>query len=153
MNQVVQQSNMYTIEQYVGQERVALLELFRLNVPLYFATEEEKDLHMFLDNHAQDFYLCKNNNVLVGCGGHNMKDNLGVLSWYIVHPQYQGKGVGRLLVQHNLNLLKQKGFKHIRVRTSQLADKFYEKFGFNLIHTQKDYWAKGLDLYEMEMFI
>lgn len=36
------------------------------------------------------------------------------------------------------------------VTTSQLAFRFIEKFGFDLIQTEKDYWGPGLDLYLME---
>lgn len=142
---------MYTIERYDDKDRQALVEIFRLNVPKYFAIEEEQDLLMFLDNHAQDFYVYKSDGQLLGCGGHNMKEDLGILSWYIVHPDSHGKGIGRLLVAHNINLLKEKGFRKIRVRTSQFTDKFYEKFGFVLTYVEKDYWAKGIDLYQMEL--
>lgn len=142
---------MYTIEEYNDKDREELLKIFRLNVPDYFAAEEEQDLIMFLDNYADNFYVCKNDGVLSGCGGHNMKDDLGILSWYIVHPGYQKKGIGRLLVDYNIAELKRKGYKRIRVRTSQFTDKFYEKFGFILMHIEKDFWAKGIDLYEMEM--
>lgn len=142
---------MYTIERYDDNNRDELLHIFRLNVPKYFAAEEEADLILFLDNYAQDFYVCKIDGKLMGCGGHNMKDELGVLSWYIVHPDSHGMGIGRALVDHNIEVLKSKGFKRIRVRTSQFTDKFYEKFGFELTHIEKDYWAKGIDLYQMEM--
>jgi ribosomal protein S18 acetylase RimI-like enzyme len=39
----------------------------------------------------------------------------------------------------------------IIVRTSQLAYKFYQKVGFELEKTEKDFWAKGFDLYQMKM--
>lgn len=142
---------MYTIEQYNDKDRQALIAIFRLNVPVYFAAEEEQDLIMFLDNHAHDFYVCKQDGHLLGCGGHNMKEDLGILSWYMVHPQHQGTGIGSQLVERNLKELITKGYKKIRVRTSQHACKFYEKFGFTLMRIEKNFWAEGLDLYEMEM--
>jgi ribosomal-protein-alanine N-acetyltransferase len=141
----------YTIEEYNDKDREGLLKIFRLNVPGYFAAEEESDFIMFLDNYADNFYLCRSEGELIGCGGHNMKDELGILSWYIVHPGYHNKGVGRRLVEYNMAELKRKGYKRIRVRTSQFTDKFYEKFGFILMHIEKDFWAKGIDLYEMEV--
>jgi hypothetical protein len=39
------------------------------------------------------------------------------------------------------------------VRTTQLTDQFYAKMGFQLERTEKDFWAKGLDLYQMRMNI
>jgi ribosomal protein S18 acetylase RimI-like enzyme len=36
------------------------------------------------------------------------------------------------------------------VRTLQLVFLFFEKLGFKTILIQKDYWAKDLNLYEME---
>jgi ribosomal protein S18 acetylase RimI-like enzyme len=43
--------------------------------------------------------------------------------------------------------------KKLVVRTSQLAYKFFERLGYHLIRTEKDYWGKGLDLYLMEQVI
>jgi len=43
------------------------------------------------------------------------------------------------------------GIEKISVRTSQFASKFYEKFGCKLLEVVKDYWAKGIDMYRMEL--
>ncbi|MGV3597780.1 MAG: hypothetical protein ACO1PI_07905 [Bacteroidota bacterium] len=43
--------------------------------------------------------------------------------------------------------------KTIEVRTTQLVYPFYQKHGFTLMETIKDYWAEGFDLYRMEMKI
>ena len=146
---------MYTIEPYNDIYRNSLLKIFRQHVPAFFAAHEEKDLILFLDNHAQHFYVCKEDEKVIGCGGHNFdSEDTGVLSWYMTDADYMGKGVGGLLVQYNLDRLREhRHIKRIRVRTSQLTDKFYEKFGFKLIFTKDDYWGKGLHLYQMEMDI
>lgn len=146
---------MYTIEHYNDTYRSDLLAIFRQHVPAFFAEHEEKDLVMFLDNHAQHFYVCKHSDKVIGCGGHNFdEDDTGVLSWYMTDANYMGRGVGAMLVQYNLDRLREhQHIKKIRVRTSQLTDKFYEKFGFKLIITKDDYWGKGLHLYQMEMHI
>lgn len=143
---------MFTIERYSAEHRVALIEMFRLHVPEYFAAEEEKDLIMYLDNFADNLFVYIKDGIMAGCGGHNIDGTTGKLSWYITHPDYCGTGVGTALAVHNLQLMKNdKNLERIIVRTSQFAYKFYERIGFELISVQNDYWAKGLDLYEMEL--
>lgn len=144
---------MYSIERYNDSYRDSLLKIFWQHVPAFFAEHEEKDLILFLDNHAQDFFVCKDGDKVIGCGGHNFDgEDTGVLSWYMTDAGYMGKGVGAMLVQYNLERLREhEHIKRIRVRTSQLTDKFYEKFGFQLMFTKDDYWGKGLHLYQMEM--
>ena len=87
----------------------------------------------------------------MGCGGFNRTPDgkSGVLSWDIIHPGSQGKGVGSALVQHRINAMRELGVENIGVRTSQHAYKFYEKMGFTLKEVVKDYWAQGFDLYDM----
>lgn len=142
---------MYNIEPYTDKYRQELIAVFRMHVPHYFAVHEEQELIRYLDNYAQDFYICKNGEQLIGCGGHNIEKGIGKLSWYFVHPDFQQSGVGRLMAAYNIDALKKKGYSKISVRTSQYADKFYEKLGFRLIRVEKDFWAEGLDLYEMEL--
>jgi hypothetical protein len=45
---------------------------------------------------------------------------------------------------------KDKRVEKLIVTTSQHSNKFFEKFGHHIIRIVKDYWGKGLDLYEME---
>ena len=55
------------------------------------------------------------------------------------------------LLKYRIEILKSiDGIQKITVRTSQLAYKFYEKQGFTLKEIQRDYWAKGFDMYSME---
>lgn len=90
---------------------------------------------------------------LVGCGGINFSDNrmTGKISWDILHPEYQGKSLGTYLLEYRIKKLKSiDSVQRITVRTSQLAYKFYEKRGFELLEVKKDYWARGFDMYRME---
>ena len=69
-----------------------------------------------------------------------------------VIPIFKGKGIGKQLVQHRIEVIKTKpDIERIIVRTSQLVYQFYEKCGFQLITVKKDFWAKGFDLYKMEI--
>lgn len=141
------------IREYNDKDKIAILNLLRLNTPHYFSPEEEKDLIHYLDNEIEYYYVLEFESSIVGCGGFNFSGDVtqGKISWDIFHPTYQGKSLGSLLLNYRIKELKKfKDLKMISVRTSQLAYKFYEKQGFKLLEIVKDYWAEGFDLYRME---
>ena len=140
------------IREYNEADKPELLQLLRLNTPQYFAPEEEQDLVHYLDHEIDHYYVLKYDGALVGCGGINRVDEgaTGRISWDILHPDYQGKGLGSILLKYRIQKLKEMpGVKTITVRTSQLVYKFYEKNGFALEEIVKDYWAEGYDMYRM----
>jgi N-acetylglutamate synthase-like GNAT family acetyltransferase len=141
-----------SIREYSEEDKEDVLALFRLNTPQYFSREEEKDLVDYLNTEIELYYVVEIEDTLVGSGGMNFKENhtVGFISWDIIHPDIQGKGVGSLLLKHRIDVLKFKGIQKIIVRTSQLTYPFYEKAGFETIEQIKDYWATGYDLYKME---
>lgn len=94
------------------------------------------------------YYVLVTNDRIVGCGGINFADDktVGKISWDIIHPDYQGKSLGKQLLEYRIDKLKSiDRVRKITVRTSQLVYKFYQKQGFVLKATHKDYWAKGID--------
>ncbi|RDI15894.1 GNAT family N-acetyltransferase [Flavobacterium sp. AG291] len=142
------------IRPYTPADGESIITLLRLNTPQYFAPEEEQDLRDYFANHIDRYFAVEDNSNIIGSGGINItnRGKNAALSWDIIHPEHQGKGVGRQLTQHRLDVIKSiAGIENISVRTSQLVYKFYEKFGFALKEVIKDYWAKGIDMYRMEM--
>ncbi len=142
------------IRHYIQADDNHLLKLLALNTPKYFADNEKEDYASYLANEVEDYYLFEHHGMIIGAGGINyFKDKRkAYLSWDLVHPEHHKKGVGSQIMHHRLNRIKQNiDIDTVVVRTSQLADKYYEKFGFVLINTSKDYWGKGFDLYEMHM--
>ena len=144
------------IRAYSPEEKEHLLNLIRLNTPKYFDPSEEVGLVSYLDNETEDYFVVEENDIIIGCGGINYseEENAVVISWDIIHPEHQGKGIGRKLLEYRINLVKENSeYKTIVVRTSQLTDKFYEKLGFKLEFIEKDYWAEGYDLYQMKLHL
>lgn len=76
-------------------------------------------------------YFIKSNQI--GLGSHVA--NCG----YMVHPDAQGKGVGKLLCTHSLEIAKELKYKAIQfnivVSTNHVAVNLWKKFGFVIIGT------------------
>jgi N-acetylglutamate synthase-like GNAT family acetyltransferase len=133
-----------------------VLELLNLNIPESFAETELKDFEYYLKFELEHYFVICIDETLVACGGINSKGTTDQawLSWDIVHPSFQGKGIGRLLVSHRLNYLRdQFEIKTVWVRTSQLANQFYEKAGFKQSNRIENFWAPGFDLVEMQLLL
>lgn len=142
------------IRPYKPDDRTAVLELLKLNTPDYFAPSEKVDLEKYLDLEIEDYFVIEENFEIIGAGGINYfpEDKTARISWDIIKPNAQGKGIGTRLTEYRIKLLhKHNGIDLIVVRTTQLVYKFYERLGFNLIEIEKNYWAKGYDLYQMEL--
>ena len=142
------------IRPYQKSDFAAVISLFRLNTPLYFSSEEEEDLIYFLENEREQYYVVSINKEIVGCGGYNLSEDksTGIICWDIIHPNFQGKSIGRNLLNYRITQIKNtKNIRKITVRTSQLVYQFYEKQGFALIEIVQDYWSKGFHLYRMEL--
>lgn len=140
------------IRPYQPNDHAALIALIRENTPTYFAKAEAAEFSQYLEAETEDYFIVEAGGQIVGCGGINYEPekNAAVLSWDIIHPEYQGKGYGRQLTHHRIALIRQKpGIDRIIVRTSQHTELFYGKMGFTTQKVAKDYWSPGFDLYYM----
>jgi N-acetylglutamate synthase-like GNAT family acetyltransferase len=142
------------IRRYIPQDKESLMKLLSLHIPQYFAPSEAGDFEEYLENHLEDYFVLEEANQIVGAGGINyfLETKSARISWDLVHPDFQGKGLGKELTLYRINHLKQnKDIEEVIVRTSQLVYHFYEKCGFVLQKTEKDFWAEGFDLYQMKL--
>lgn len=142
------------IREYSNIDKPKIIELFRKNTPEYFDQSEEKDLKNYLNHNIEDYFVYDVHSEIIGAGGINyfFEEKLARISWDMIHPNYQGHGIGKRLVQHRINHLNANpNIDLIAVRTSQLAYKFYAKMGFALEKVEKDFWATGFDLYQMQL--
>ena len=142
------------IRPYQPKDKPKLLQILKGNIPEYFDLSEIDDFVEYLEEHREDYFVTEKEGQILGAGGINYfpKERNARISWDLIHPDAQGQGIGKELVEHRIKHIKQQNkFDAIVVRTSQLAFGFYEKCGFKLEQIEKDYWAKGYDLYLMKM--
>lgn len=143
------------IRSYSPEDYDSLFELLHLLTPRYFDPEEEKDLADFLEHDLEHYFVYEKDGRIIGAGGYNTGFENGRtvrLSWDMVHPDFHGKGVGSKLTKYRINQIKNlPEVDKIVVRTTQLVYKFYQKQGFKIDKTEKNYWANGFDLYQMHM--
>ena len=133
-----------------------LINLIRLNTPAFFDPSEEGDFLHYLNDEVEQYYVVEVATQTVGCGGINYfpDQQAARISWDMIHPDFQGKGIGKKLLHYRIDEIKKNvEVKKVIVRTSQLVYAFYEKAGFELDKIEKDFWAPGLHLYEMKMHI
>jgi ribosomal protein S18 acetylase RimI-like enzyme len=141
---------MFSIRPYQSSDKQHIIELFLLNTPAYFHPQEQQDLDEFLDTEIENYFVVEGDGAIIASGGSNVEGDIGWLSWYIVHPTYQGKGAGSMLVNENLKLLTaHPDVKRLAVRTSQMAYQFYLKFGYQVTDNQDNFWGDGFHLVEM----
>ncbi len=135
-------------------DREALCSILNLNIPTFFDPSELNDFKHYIDFNKEDYFIFEEDQKILGGGGINyFPDRMAArISWDFIHPDYHGKGIGKQLLQHRIDFIKQQNkFTTIEVRTSQFATEFYAKTGFKLIKVTENYWAEGFDLYLMQL--
>jgi [ribosomal protein S18]-alanine N-acetyltransferase len=145
---------MISIREFEVNDTKEIIDLFRLNVPKFFAKEEEKDLIQYLENDTELYYILLFDGKIVGSGGIYFENELKIriISWDIIHPDFQGKKLNSQLLKHRIEKMKTiENIQEIVVRTSQFTYQFYNKQGFETSEIIKYYWAKGFDLYRMKL--
>lgn len=143
---------MMQLRRYRSSDLDQLISLFLLNTPAFFCPEEQEGLRHYLQQEVEDYFVIEEDGKLLASGGCNVIESTGRLSWYLVHPDSQGKGLGRQLALHGMQVLRDNpAVQHIEVRTSQLVYPFYEKLGFVLRFTEDNYWGQGMHLYHMDL--
>lgn len=75
------------------------------------------------------------------------------LRWYIVDPRYQGKGIGRILIEKAVDFSKAAGYKRIYLWTFEgltRAQSIYERNGFRMAEVRNV--AQWGDMIHEQMF-
>ncbi|MCD6018844.1 MAG: hypothetical protein K0S53_1965 [Bacteroidetes bacterium] len=152
---------MITIKPYLPEYKNRLLDIFKSNMPLYFAEEEFPLFSAFLekDVFVKHYAVVFKDNILIGCGGIALNEPGKyttephvIMTWGMVHHDYHKQNFGKALLAFRISEAGKiyPGIK-IALGTTQHTYRFFEKYGFKTVCFEKDHWAKGLDLYQMEL--
>lgn len=147
------------IKKYSTSDYDQCVNIFKSNIPEYFAKDELSDFQDYIknisttkDGWTDSFYILKRDKKIVGCAGLglNKSKKIATLSWGMVDKNYHRNGIGTQLTNYRLNLLQSyKLDLKIRLDTSQHSYLFYEKFGFKIEDIEKDGYEKGMHKYNM----
>ncbi|CAO5678126.1 MAG: Mycothiol acetyltransferase [Holosporales bacterium] len=130
------------------------------NAPLFDLAKIHAE--SFLDSWDEDTFDAFLNGF--GTAGFYVEDDFGILGFilfrqafsdteiltFCVLPNVQNKGVGKKLITSMLDYLNKPGKCFLEVsQKNSSAIHLYQKFGFNIMHTRKNYYGEGLDAYMM----
>lgn len=139
---------------YHPSDRTACLEIFRSNVPLYFAAGDEAEFLGFLDNLPGPYIVMEKGPEIIACGGYGLEPSTGTASlcWGMVRQDQHRQGLGRFLLETRLRHMTEVGqVRWVLLNTSQHTQGFYEKYGFRLLRKIPNGYGDGLDRCEMRL--
>ena len=142
------------IRPYVSADAERLLAIFRKNVPVAFAEAEIDEYASFLSKNDDPYLVAEYKGQVAGACGYYLiqESSVARICWILADPDGRGSGVGSTLLRHVLGqILTHPDVMLIECQTSQVAHRFFGKFGFVLHYTEPDHWAPGLDLYFMTL--
>ena len=96
------------IRSYKSEDKKKIIDLLDLNIPKSFAPSEAEDFIEYLDQHLEDYFVVEENGEIIGAGGINYfpAKNAARISWDFMHPDFQGRGIGKRLLLHRIEFIK-----------------------------------------------
>lgn len=131
------------------------IDLFKSNLPKFFAQDELELFDQYLDRVAEDEYfvvVCDDR--ILACGGvfFDKNNEVGGLAWGMVHLDYHRKGIGRFFSKYRIEILKRKYPNSLyQIETTQHSAAFYRKMGFVVKDIVVHGFGIDLDKYTMEL--
>lgn len=144
-----------SIRPYKPEYKSECMAAFHSNVPTYFVQKEIDDFSKWLDAAEHEhYYVGDINGQIVACGGFHLdhKTNEARMTWGLVHRHYHRQGLGKQMILFRISTIKTLApHMPIALDTTQHAAAFFEKMGFKTHKITKDFYAPGMDRYDMEL--
>lgn len=96
---------------------------------------------------ADNFWVAVVDDVVTGFASYIIDELIALY----VHPQYQGRGIGRILVEHFCDRAREQGIALVMTTASLYAEGFYSRLGFTAIGRAPHYLGKGIIVPVMKM--
>src|SRR5437867_7782445 len=127
---------------YTPADKAACLAIFDSNAARFFSPSDREDFEAFLQNPPGFFgVLCDEKEMIIGCGGIGVRPGTthAVLTWGMIHADFQGRGWGKELTLARLRKLADlPAVTKVVLSTTQEAAGFYEKMGFQVLSRALD---------------
>jgi hypothetical protein len=140
---------------YNREDKQRIIEIFLSNCPKYFSFDDEQYLIDFLDNYADENYLVMlKGEEIIGCGGHYTKNDMHGIAWVIFEVGSVGPGMLKKISDDFYTEIENKIAAEftslpIQINTTQLMEKWFNRYGFKTFDISKDGFGQGLDEYKM----
>jgi len=130
---------------------------------LYFESKVATELSEFLNRFEKNrdgIWTAQINSEIVGSiiiDGYKSDGEGARLRWFILDTNYQGKGIGNLLMDKAITFCQEKEYEKIYLWTFaglDAAKHLYEKYGFKLCKEHQDsQWGKAVSEQMFELFL
>ena len=144
---------------YRASDQERIVKIFESNCPKYFDPNDKDDLIDFLKNWTNEDYLVViiNGNI-IGCGGHYVKEDRFGIAWVIFERGSIGhrnllKTSDQFYGKIEENIRKENLILPIKVNTTQLMEKLFNRYGFKTYEIIEGGFGKGLDEYKMSKIL
>lgn len=153
---VQQREPVLRLRPYLLIDRDDCLSIFRGNLPIYFAPQEEKDFAAFLGAPNCPYFVTERGGEIVGCGGYwlDEENQKAGMVWGMVRSERQQSGIGTFMLLSRLQAIAiQCTNCAVQLNTSQHTYPFFEKFGFEVQKITENYFGEGLHCYAMTLYM
>jgi len=143
---------------YEENDRAACLDIFDGNVPRYFDRSERAGFTEDLERSGSrtPYFVLIQHARIIGCGGLVISSDgtRSGLSWGMVDPAHQRRGMGAALLRYRLAYLQTMPLmRAVELSTSQHTQGFYQRFGFAVVDVVRDGFGPGLDRVDMVLHL
>ena len=135
---------------YSASDRHACLAIFEANCPEFFAPNERADYLSFLDGVPEHYEVCEERDFISGAFG--LPGDAGgplTLTWILLHPQSQGRGMGSAIMQRALDIARERQSTLIHIAASHRSAAFFSRFGAVEKGRRKNGWGPGMHRVDM----